>query len=134
MKDSTTGYCSCCAGLFDCTTGSEESKKLRRAREILAGQLICLFVQPTWSFKHHTDYIQDFSCSSIFYGSYSRLSNTCFFLLGLFNSYKQCIQCYITCHVIIQNIVEYLRIAQMSQGILTALPTATEYPSKVRAI
>ena len=49
MKDSTTGYCSCCAGMFDCTTGSEESKKLRRAREILAGQLIYLFAHPTWS-------------------------------------------------------------------------------------
>ena len=35
---------------------------------------------------------------------------------------------------ITQNIVEYLRIARMSQGIPTALPVATEYPSKVRTI
>ena len=93
MKDSTTGYCSCCAGLFDCTTGSEESKKLRRAREILAGQLNYLFVQPTWSFIITADYLQDFSCSSILDGSYPRLSNICFFLLGLFNPYKQRVQC-----------------------------------------
>ena len=28
MRDSIFGYCSCCAGLFDCTTRLEESKKL----------------------------------------------------------------------------------------------------------
>ena len=48
MKDSTTGYCSRYAGLFGCTTESEESKKLRGTRDILADILvIILFVHPT---------------------------------------------------------------------------------------
>ena len=37
----TTLCCSCCAGLFDCTPGSEEPKKLRGARDIF---VINLFV------------------------------------------------------------------------------------------
>ena len=35
MNENTTGYCSCCAGLFDCTTESEEPKKLRGMGDIL---------------------------------------------------------------------------------------------------
>ena len=38
MKDRTAGYCSCFSGLVDYTTGLEESKKLRGARDILAGE------------------------------------------------------------------------------------------------
>ena len=47
------------AGLFDCTTESEESKKLRGTRDNLAGHFdINLFVyltpDPTWSFERHS--------------------------------------------------------------------------------
>ena len=60
MKDSTTGYCSCYAGLFGCTTKSEESKKLRGTTDIL---VINLFVHPTpdptWSFDITADCLQD---------------------------------------------------------------------------
>ena len=57
MKDSTTCYCSCYAGLFDCTT-CQESKKLRGTGDNLAGHFGNLFVHltpdPTWSFEHHS--------------------------------------------------------------------------------
>ena len=37
VKDSATCYCLCYAGLLDCTTESEESKKLRETEDNLVG-------------------------------------------------------------------------------------------------
>ena len=83
MKDSTSGYCSCYAGLFGCTTEWEESKKLRVGTFWPDILVVNLFVHPnpdpTWSFDITADFLLEFSCSATAKGSILKSSTLAFF-------------------------------------------------------
>ena len=129
MKDSTTGYCSCYAGLFSCTTESEESKKLRGTRAILAGYFaiwyLCIQPPTDLAFQPHSrsGCLQEFSCSSISKGSTLKSSTLALFFSSRFKSNYQRVhdRVQIT-YVIIQNLFFAVKSCQverarMSQGI-----------------
>ena len=126
-----------CAGLFYCSTGLEESKKLERgARDILArhfgiNEFICLCIRSGIS-NITVDCLKDFWCSST---SDGYILESCFFLLTFSNHINNAFSAShgISCHVIIScsplSCLE-LRVAKMSQGIWSCFPNRSNRTSR----